>query len=223
MRRTTVVLVEDIAALRGGLPVLLPAFEFVAVYPRVEPLLVERPVADVVLLDLQLVNNDQPAARQGIAAVQAVVDAGYRVCLYTQEERRFVLAAAVAAGAAGLVRKSAGMDEAADIVATVAAGGLMLPHGVVALADALSARGGLTVLSPRQRQVLNGRAKGQTYAEMAAQLHLSESTLRGYWQDILLAIQQHLAETAPAVVEHALGLADGDLVNVWPEPSPRHR
>lgn len=223
MPRTTIALVEDIAALRAGLPVLLPTFEFVAVYPRVEPLLVERPAADVVLLDLQLVNHEQPAARQGISAVKAVVDAGYRVCLYTQEERRFVLAAAVAAGAAGLVRKSAGMDEAADVVRTVADGGLVLPHGVIALADALSSRGGLTVLSPRQRQVLNGRAKGQTYAEMAEHLHLSESTLRGYWQDILLAIQQHLAETAPALVERALGLADGDLVNVWPEPGSRRR
>lgn len=214
---------EDIAALRAGLPALLPGIDFVAVYSHVEPLLVERPAADVVLLDLQLTNQEQPAVRQGISAVRAVIDAGYRVCLYTQEERRFVLAAAVAAGAAGLVRKSAGMDEAADVVGTVASGGLVLPHGVVALADALSTRGGLTVLSPRQRQVLNGRAKGQTYAEMAEQLHLSESTLRGYWQDILLAIQQHLAETAPAAVEHALGLAPGDLVNVWPEPAPRGR
>lgn len=223
MPRPQVVLVEDIAALQAGLPVLLPGFEFVAVYAQVEPLLVERPPADVVLLDLQLVNTEQPAARQGIAAVTAVRDAGYRVCLYTQEERRFVLAAAVAAGATGLVRKSAGMDEAAEVLSTVAAGGLVLPHGVVALADALSARGGLTVLSPRQRQVLNGRAKGQTYAEMAEYLHLSESTLRGYWQDILLTIQQHLAETAPAAVEHALGLAAGDLVNVWPERSSSGR
>lgn len=216
MSELRVALVEDIATLRDALPVLMPELRFVATYSKVEPLLVELPPADVVLLDLHLVNLKQPAVRQGISTVQAVAEAGYRVCLYTQEERRFVLAAAMAAGARGLIPKSAPTPHAVETVRAVAAGKLVVPHSVVALAAVLARRGGLTILSPRQRQVLAGRAKGQTYAELAAELHLAESTLRGYWQDILKAIRAYLGETAPSAIEHALGLGAGDLVDLWP-------
>ncbi|GAA2015182.1 hypothetical protein GCM10009839_07940 [Catenulispora yoronensis] len=212
----TAILIEDATAIRLGLPTLLPDIHFIATLPRVEHLLRTRLAADVVVLDLHLVNDDQRDALQGVAAVSALSAAGYRVCLYTQEERRFVLAACLAAGARGLVRKSAPLTDAAAAIAQVAAGEVVIPQTMIALTELLVRRGSLTILSPRQCQVLAGRARGQTYAEMSKAIHLSESTLRGYWRELTEIVARHLRETAPGDIEHCLGLAPGDLVDIWP-------
>jgi DNA-binding NarL/FixJ family response regulator len=215
--RPRVVLVDDIAALRAALPVLMPDLDFVGVYADAAELLVGRPAADLVLLDLKLANTSQPDAAQGLEVVRRVVGAGYRVCLYSQEERRFVLAACVAAGASGLVAKSDPVDVASSTIARVLAGEVVLPPALVGLAEVLVRRGNLRLLSPRQRQLLAGRARGKTYAEIGAELHLSESTLRGYWTDVCAAVADHLQTTSAADLEHAMGLAPGDLL--WPGPA----
>lgn len=212
----TAVLIEDATAIRLGLPALLPGITFAGAFARVEEALQARPAADVVVLDLHLANDAQQHATQGVAAVADLVAAGYRVCLYTQEERRFVLAACLAAGARGLVRKSAPLPAAAEAVAQVAAGEVVIPQSLIALTELLVRRGSLTILSPRQRQVLAGRARGQTYAEMSRAMYLSESTLRGYWRDLTAIVADHLQHAAPADIERCLGLAPGDLLDVWP-------
>ena len=212
--RPRVVLVDDIAALRAALPVLLPGLDFVGVHADAEPFLAQRPDADLVLLDLKLTNTSQPGATQGLDLVQLVVAAGYRVCLYSQEERRFVLAACFAAGASGLVSKSDPVPVAAAKIARVLAGEVVLPEGLAGLVETLVRRGNLRLLSPRQRELLAGRARGKTYAEIGMELHLSESTLRGYWADLSAVVAGHLQSTSAADVEQALGLAPGDLL--WP-------
>ena len=219
--RPRVVLVDDIAALRAALPVLLPDLDFVAVHADAGSFLATRPDADLVLLDLKLANASQPDAAQGLELVQLVVAAGYRVCLYSQEERRFVLAACVAAGARGLVSKSDPVDVVAATIERVLAGEVVLPDGLAGLAEALVRRGNLRLLSPRQRELLAGRARGKTYAEIASELYLSESTLRGYWADLSAVVAEHLQSTSAADVEQALGLAPGDLL--WPRTAPGRR
>ncbi|MCW5251405.1 MULTISPECIES: DNA-binding response regulator [unclassified Streptomyces] len=216
----TAVLIEDATAIRLGLPALLPDITFVAAFARTEEALRARPAADIVILDLHLANSGQRDATQGVAAVTDLVSAGYRVCLYTQEERRFVLAACLAAGARGLIRKSLPLPEVAEAIAQFAAGRVVVPQSLVALTELLVRRGSLTILSPRQRQVLAGRARGQTYTEMSRAMHLSESTLRGYWHDLAAIAADHLQQTAPADIERSLGLAPGDLLDFWPSRRP---
>ena len=212
----TAILVEDTTAIRLGLPDLLPGITFVATYTRIEDALRERPAADVAVLDLHLANSRQQDAVQGVAAVCDLVAAGYQVCLYTQEERRFVLAACLAAGARGLVGKSAPLPEAAATIAEVAAGRVVIPQSLIALSELLVRRGSLTILSPRQRQVLAGRARGQSYAEMSRTMHASETTLRGYWHELTAIVAEHLRHTSPADIERSLGLMPGDLLDFWP-------
>jgi hypothetical protein len=77
-------------------------------------------------------------------------------------------------------------------------------------------RGAITLLSERQRQVVHGRARGLSYRSLAAELHTAESTLRGYWADIIHALSLYLDAGTPAEVERALGLAPGDLLEAWP-------
>ncbi|GAA1689759.1 response regulator transcription factor [Glycomyces endophyticus] len=213
-------MVDDATALRASIAVLLPSLRFTSVHRSVEELLRERPEADVVILDLHLANVLQPVASQGIAAVRQVIEAGYRVCVYTQEERRFVLAACLAAGALGVVSKAASMEEAEASFAAVADGELVTPPAVTGLIEVLARRGALTILTPRQRDVLAGRARGLTYAELSRSLFLSESTLRGYWRDLTDTVSRYLQATSPGDIERALGLGPGDLVDLWPETGP---
>ncbi|CAM3337698.1 hypothetical protein NODU109028_12475 [Nocardioides dubius] len=209
-------LVDDATVIRGALAGMLREIEVVVAVSTAEELIARRLEVDVVVLDLHLVNRTQPDALQGVAAVQALVEAGYAVCVYSQEERRWVLAACIAAGARGVVSKAEPLDVAEQAFAEVAAGGSVVPAPVAGLIEVLVRRRSITLLGERQRQVLAGRARGLTYAEMAQQLHLSESTLRGYWHELIGTVSEHLQHTAPADIERALGLAPGDLLDAWP-------
>lgn len=209
-------LVDDATAVRESLATLLPDLSFVSAHSSLEEFLEAAPVADVVVLDLHLVNLRQPGASQGVAAIRDAVAAGYRVCVYTQEERRFVLAACLAAGATGVVSKSSTIEETRAGFLAVSRGELVAPPPVTGLIEVLVRRGRLTVLNKRQREVLAGRARGLTYAELSRTLYLSESTLRGYWRDLSAVVSQHLQAESPGDIERALGLGPGDLLDHWP-------
>ena len=62
---------------------------------------------------------------------------------------------------------------------------------------------------------------------MSGRLHLSESTLRGYWAEVTRNVFEHFQRTAPGDLEHALGLGPGDLLETGPSRSRpgrrRHR
>ena len=205
--------VDDTTALRASLGLLLPDLAFVSAHPSVEDLLDQRPDADVVVLDLHLATAGQPDASQGPVAIRQLVEAGYRVCVYTQEQRRFVLAACLAAGATGVVSKTDSLEATEAAFRAVAGGELVVPPSVAGLLEVLVRRGSLTLVSPRQRQVLAGRARGLTYAEMSRSLFLAESTLRGYWIELSQTVEKYLQETSPGDIERELGLAPGDLLS----------
>lgn len=90
--RPVVAVVDDSTLVRESLVSLMPRLQDGGRFATVEALLAQAPVVDLVVLDLRLVNAAQPAVRQGVAGVRAAVAAGYRVCVYSQDERPFVLA-----------------------------------------------------------------------------------------------------------------------------------
>lgn len=215
--KPSVAVVDDASLIRDSVGLLMPGLDVVVAVAAVEDLLARRPVVDLVVLDLHLANIEvQPDVRQGIAAVRALTGRGYRVCVYSQEERRFVLAACMAAGASGVVSKALPTARAERHFLEVAAGGTVVPQPVVGILEVLVRRDCITMLTERQRQILHGRARGLSYAQVAKQLYVSESTLRGYWLDLTRSLQGSLANLTPGEIEHALGLAPGDLLEFWP-------
>jgi len=220
---TKALLVDDTTIMRESLPLLMPSIDFVATYSHVDALIAEALPADLVVLDLHLANNAQPGVRQGVAAIQALVELGYRVCAYTQEERRFVLAACLAAGAQGVVSKSATVPATTEAFHRVAAGEFSIPMPLVGLVELLARRRSVTIASPRQLEVLAGRARGLTYAELSRRMHLSEATLRGYWADLCVTVSAYFRDASPGDLEHALGVGPGDLVSCWPTHREGHR
>ncbi|MGW6395212.1 response regulator [Streptomyces sp. NPDC055103] len=224
MSRPAVAVVDDAPLIRESIGLLMPGLDVVAAVATVEELVSRGPVVDVVLLDLHLANlEQQPDVRQGIAAVRTLTRRGYRVCVYSQEERRFVLAACVAAGASGVVSKALPRERAEGLFLDVAAGGTVVPQQVVGILEVLVRRDCITLLSERQRQILHGRARGLSYAQVARELFVSESTLRGYWFDLTRSLSDSLRGLTPGEIERALGLAPGDLLEFWSDGTPDPR
>lgn len=211
----TVAVVDDATLVRDSFAHLVPGVRDGGRFARVEDLLEAVPEVDLVVLDLHLSTGGQQV-RQGVSAVRLVTRAGYRVCTYSQDERPLVLAACLAAGATGVLSKSDPIERVAAALADVAGGELVAPPAVLGLLDVLVRRRSLTVIGPRQREVLTGRARGLSYAQLATRLHLSESTLRGYWRDLSEQVTRFLDVTTPAAIEADLGLAPGDLLDLWP-------
>ncbi|GHH84500.1 DNA-binding response regulator [Streptomyces sulfonofaciens] len=130
----------------------------------------ERP--DVALLDIELpgCSGLDAAAELRTACPQC------RVLILTTFGRPGYLRRAMEAGAAGFLVKDGPVEELAAAIRRVLAGETVVDPALAAAA--LSA--GPNPLTPREREVLVASADGATVADVAAKVHLSESTVRNY-------------------------------------------
>ncbi|CAM5352447.1 response regulator transcription factor [Streptomyces narbonensis] len=172
-----VLLAEDQGMTRGALALLLgmePDIEVVAQVGRgdeiVDAALLSRP--DVALLDIEL------PGRSGLDAAAELRDEvpDCRVLILTTFGRPGYLRRAMEAGAAGFLVKDGPVEELAEAVRRVLRG-----ETVIDPALATAALGaGPNPLTGREREALAASVDGATIADIAARLHLSESTVRNY-------------------------------------------
>ncbi|WP_055589759.1 response regulator transcription factor [Peterkaempfera griseoplana] len=170
-------LADDQELIRGALSALLDLeedFEVVAAVGRgdevVAAALAHRP--DVALLDIEMPGLD------GLAAAAALAQQApeCRVIVLTTFGRAGYLRRAMTAGAVGFVVKDTSPEALADAVRRVVRGERVVDP---ALAAATLAAGD-SPLTGRERDVLNAARSGASVAQIAAQLHLSEGTVRNY-------------------------------------------
>ncbi|MEW2446573.1 response regulator transcription factor [Streptomyces parvulus] len=176
-RPVRVLLAEDQGMMRGALALLLGMEEDIEVVAQVSAgdeivgaVLEHRP--DVALLDIEL---------PGLSGLDAAAELherapGCRVLILTTFGRPGYLRRAMEAGAAGFLVKDGPVEELAGAVRRVLAGETVVDP--VLAAAALSA--GPSPLTARECDVLRASADGATVADVAAALHLSESTVRNY-------------------------------------------
>ncbi|MEW1638337.1 response regulator transcription factor [Streptomyces sp. NPDC093801] len=174
---TRVLLAEDQGMMRGALALLLGLEEDMEVVAQVAAgdeilpaALDARP--DVALLDIEL------PGRSGLDAAADLRTAlpGCRVLILTTFGRPGYLRRAMEAGAAGFLVKDGPVEELAAAIRRVLAGETVVDPSLAAAA--LSA--GPNPLTPREADVLNAAVDGATVADIAARVHLSESTVRNY-------------------------------------------
>lgn len=170
-------LAEDQGMMRGALALLLGLEEDIEVVAQVgagdeivPAALANRP--DVALLDIEL---------PGRSGLDAAADLrrqcpGCRVLILTTFGRPGYLRRAMDAGAAGFLVKDGPVEELAEAVRRVLAGETVIDPALAAAA--LSA--GPNPLTPREVDVLSASVDGATVADIAARIHLSESTVRNY-------------------------------------------
>ncbi|MGV9555241.1 response regulator [Streptomyces sp. NPDC003401] len=172
-----VLLAEDQGMMRGALALLLglePDIEVVAQVGTgdaiVDAVLLHRP--DIALLDIEL-----PGMSGLDAAAELRAQApDCRVLILTTFGRPGYLRRAMEAGAAGFLVKDGPVEELAVAIRRVLTGETVVDPALAAAALSV----GPSPLTARECEVLRASADGATVADVAATLHLSESTVRNY-------------------------------------------
>lgn len=149
--------------------------------------LVKEQKPDVVLMDIRMPNLD------GIAAT-AQVSGQARVIILTTFELDEYVFDALAAGASGFLLKAAPPEDLIKAIRVVAQGdALLAPSITKRLIEEFGKHPErspkktreLQTLTEREQEVLKLVAKGMTNAEIAAQLHVSEATVKTHVAHLL--------------------------------------
>src|SRR5712691_3857251 len=194
-----VLLAEDQAMVRGALAALLNLekdIEVVAEAARgdevVEAALTTQP--DVALLDIEMPGG---SGLDAALALQKVLPT-CRVIILTTFGRSGYLRRAMVSGAVGFLLKDAPASELALALRRVMAGARVVDPEL-ALA-ALSE--GSNPLTPREREMLSASLFGASLAEIAAQLYLSEGTVRNHLSTAMQKLGAQNRMEAARLAEH---------------------
>ncbi len=200
-----VLLVDDHEIVREGLRALLsrrPKLEVVGGVGTVAEAISEakRLQPDVVVLDVRLPDGS------GIEACREIrsADPHIRVLILTSFSDEQAVLGAIMAGAAGYVLKETRGSAVADAIEAVAEGQALLDplvtQGILARvrASARAEPDPLDVLTEQERRILEHIAEGKTNREIAAEMFLSDKTVKNYVSSILGKLDLHRRSEAAA-------------------------
>lgn len=208
-----VALADDQALVRAGFRMIVqsqPDMEVVGEaadgQEAIDLVLRERP--DVILMDIRMPRVD------GIEATRQIAGATRVVILTTYELDEYVFDA-LAAGASGFLLKAAPPEDLIRAIQVVAAGNALLDPSVTRrLIEEFAKRPEptlkrpkeLATLTERELEVLKELARGFTNAEIAARLHVSETTVKTHVAHVLdkLALRDRVQAV---IVAYEAGLA----------------
>jgi DNA-binding NarL/FixJ family response regulator len=187
-----VALADDQALVRAGFRMIVqsqPDMQVVgeATDGREAVDLIRKEKPDVVLMDIRMPNLD------GIAATRQVSDTTRVVILTTFELDEYVFDA-LAAGASGFLLKAAPPEDLIRAIRVVAQGdALLAPSVTKKLIEEFAKRPErpidkskeLQTLTDREREVMKEVARGLTNAEIAQELHVSETTVKTHVAHLL--------------------------------------
>ena len=197
---TRILLADDHALFRAGLKALLAPDEFEVVaeadngHDAIRLARLHQP--EVALVDISM------PGLNGVDAAREVLRASPRskVIVLTMHRDHAYLAEALRAGARGYILKSRGAGELLEALREVAGGELFLSPGLsreVAEAYLCAETGSASPLSPREREVLQLIAEGNSTKEVASTLCISYKTAESHRQHIMRKLEIH--ETASLV------------------------
>jgi len=196
-----VVVADDHPIVRQGLVALLanePDIEVVADVAdgraAVSAVLAEEP--DVVLMDLRMPEMDGVEATRAVRARRP----GVAVLVVTTYDTDEAIVRAVEAGAAGYMLKDSPTDALVDAVRRAAAGETVLAPPITKRLNDRDRRVSPYALTSREIDVLRAVAGGNTNAEIAASLFISEATVKTHLIHIFekLAVSDRAAAVARA-------------------------
>lgn len=204
MNKIRILLADDHAIVREGLSLLLGfQRDFAVVGEAVDGRDAVRKAAeltpDVVLLDLMMPELDgADATREILKACPAT-----RILLLTTFGDSADLNRAFENGAQGAITKDLPKERIFDAIRKTAEGECVLSPEIE---QSLQEEGGLNAVSDRQRDILDGLARGLTNRDIACQLGLSEAGVKFHLLKIfrLLGAANRSEATAIALRRHLL-------------------
>ena len=189
-----VVIADDQTLVRGGFRMILGAAGIPVVaeaadgVQAVAEVLKHRP--DVVLMDIRMPEMDGLEATRRILASQA--GAGCRIIILTTFDLDQYVYTALTVGASGFLLKDVSPEQLVAAVRLVRSGDALLAPSITrrlikqfAPRPNVAGHSDLSGLTPRELEVLRLLARGLSNAELAAQLTLSEATVKTHVARIL--------------------------------------
>lgn len=196
-----ILLVEDHASFRQTLAFVFdqqPEFEVVA---QAGTLAEARKAMSGFEADLGVIDLSLPDG-EGTELIEELreTNPNFAALVLTASLDRAEHARAVEAGAAGVLHKSADVDEILDATRRLGEGETLLSQDeLVALLrlagqnreEELEVRASIEQITPREREVLQSLAEGLSNKEIAAKLHMSVDTERTHMMNILNKLGVH--------------------------------
>jgi DNA-binding NarL/FixJ family response regulator len=205
-----VLLVEDHDMVAEAIGLALEQADGITVVARARSIAEARAEAgqhhpDVVVLDRRLPDGD------GVSVIGELSAGGARVLVLTAEANASVATRVAEAGGAGLVLKSARLDELETAVRQVAAGEAAFGPGLLAgVLERLTRRSrgsGAIALTAREQQTLVLLAGGASTDEIGERLGVTRNTVRNHVQRILDKLNARSKLEAVAIARRE-GLVD---------------
>lgn len=167
---------------------------------------------DLVLMDVRMPKLDGVAALKKIRARPNPP----KIVMLTTFNVPDTVKAALTVGANGFLLKDADPETLIESVRTVAAGqtvlaadvvGHILPGALTVAADTLPShvQQGLSLLTPREMEVLHAIGEGKTNAEIAAELVISATTVKTHVSNLLSKVHAR-DRVALAIIARKVGL-----------------
>lgn len=211
--KTRILIADDHMIVRQGLATLLakePDMEVVAEAENGREVvqLVKELQPDVVIMDVNMPDlNGIEATRQVLAAFPHTKV----IALSMHADRRFVVNM-LKAGSSGYLLKDCAFEELAAAIRLVMANKTYLSPGVsnVVIQDIVQGMSGprssaFTMLTPREREVLQLMAEGKPTGQIAEQLHISVKTVETHRQQIMHKLGIHsIAELTKYAIREGL-------------------
>jgi DNA-binding NarL/FixJ family response regulator len=229
-----VLIADDQALVRSGFRKLLEAETDIEVVAEaadgveaIEKARLHRP--HVVLMDIRMPRLD---GLQATAAILALTAPPPRVVVLTTYDLDEYIFDALKAGASGFLLKDSPPEELISAIHVVASGEALLAPAVTRrLIEAFvsaprvsaDAKRQLADLTPREKEVLHLVARGLSNAEVAADLHLGEATVKSHVSNVLMKLD--LRDRVQAVVlAYESGLVKpGEMPDQVPGTHPGRR
>ncbi|MEI6499762.1 MAG: response regulator transcription factor [Armatimonadota bacterium] len=205
-----IVLADDHRVLRDGLRSLINQESDMEVVAEAENgrrvvEAVVKAAPDVVVMDVSMPDLN------GIEATRQVLELapGTRILALSMHSDKRLVASTLSAGASGYLLKECAFDEIARAIRTVAANRTYLSPGVtdIVVGDyvqrmtAKEEASTFTVLSPREREVLQLVAEGHATKEIAAKLFISVKTVETHRQKLMDKLDLH---SVPELTKYAI-------------------
>jgi DNA-binding NarL/FixJ family response regulator len=194
----TVLLADDHEVVREGLRLALlrsPHIRVVGEAPdgATAVALAERRKPDVVVMDLRMPEMD------GIEATEEIMRRApeVKVLIFTAYSERALLQRGLESGARGYILKEAPHETLLRAIEKVAAGDTFVDPAL--MPSLTTAKDGTDVLTQREREILQLLADGMSNADVAAQLFISQETVKSHVRHILTKLEADTRTQAVAI------------------------